>query len=69
MNSATLVQCPVCKTPNLVRVIGSGAGMIFKGSGFYQTDYKNTHSATDSKPKKTATEKKETPPPPPKKAD
>ncbi len=36
-----LVECPNCHTPNLVRLIGGGGGMIFKGSGFYQTDYKS----------------------------
>lgn len=36
-----LVKCPACNRRGLVRQIGSGAGIIFKGSGFYQTDYKN----------------------------
>jgi len=48
-----LTICPSCKTPNLERIIGSGAGMIFKGSGFYQTDYKGsspeTKGSTNSK--------------------
>ena len=35
-----LVHCPNCHTDNLVRVVGSGSGLIFKGSGFYLTDYK-----------------------------
>jgi len=48
MKAAPLVLCPSCKTENLVRVIGSGGGMIFKGSGFYQTDYKNTKSDSSS---------------------
>ena len=30
--------CPTCDSP-VVRLIGSGAGIIFKGSGFYATDY------------------------------
>ena len=47
MNADPLVLCPVCKTQNLVRIISKGGGMIFKGSGFYQTDYKN--SGSDSK--------------------
>ena len=46
MSASSLVMCPKCKTPNLVRAIGGGGGMIFKGSGFYQTDYKNTKSET-----------------------
>jgi len=35
-----LVTCPQCKEDGLKRLIGTGAGLIFKGSGFYQTDYK-----------------------------
>lgn len=36
-----LRKCPTCKKDRLVRLIGSGAGIIFKGSGFYQTDYRS----------------------------
>jgi len=36
-----LRQCPKCKKDKLVRLIGSGAGIIFKGSGFYHTDYRS----------------------------
>jgi putative FmdB family regulatory protein len=35
-----LIRCPNCSTDNLVRVVGAGSGLIFKGSGFYLTDYK-----------------------------
>ena len=42
-----LVQCPQCKENALVRLIG-GAGLVFKGSGFYLTDYKNKSSADPS---------------------
>ena len=60
MSAASLVMCPKCKTPNLVRAIGGGGGMIFKGSGFYHTDYKNAKTDTkESKPKTTpSTDKK-----------
>ena len=34
-------KCPVCKKSSLRRLIGTGAGVIFKGSGFYQTDYRS----------------------------
>ena len=34
-----LTQCPLCSGP-VQRIINGGAGMIFKGSGFYITDYK-----------------------------
>lgn len=33
-------KCPKCKKMKLKRIIGSGAGVIFKGPGFYETDYK-----------------------------
>jgi len=33
--------CPCCKKHKLVRLIGAGAGILFKGSGFYQTDYRS----------------------------
>ena len=35
-----LRKCPVCRTNSLKRLIGAGSGIIFKGSGFYQTDYR-----------------------------
>ena len=34
-------KCPQCSTNNVDRLIGRGAGVIFKGSGFYQTDYRS----------------------------
>lgn len=34
-------KCPKCSTLKLYRKIGSGAGVIFKGSGFYETDYRS----------------------------
>lgn len=38
------------------RLIGSGAGAIFKGSGFYQTDYKNASKKTEKKAAEKAKE-------------
>ena len=35
-------KCPVCKANRVKRLIGMGAGIIFKGSGFYQTDYRDS---------------------------
>src|SRR5688572_27247226 len=33
-------KCPKCKKKKLRRLFGAGGGLIFKGSGFYQTDYR-----------------------------
>lgn len=41
MNDAPLKKCPKCRKAGLKRLVGGGAGLIFKGSGFYITDYKN----------------------------
>lgn len=57
MSSKRLVTCPVCKKRKLVRLVGSGAGVIFKGSGFYETDYKRAGS---SPPKDASTSSSET---------
>lgn len=34
-------KCPACGKPKLERLIGAGAGIIFKGGGFYETDYRS----------------------------
>ena len=41
MRDEPLKKCPKCKKAGLKRLVGSGAGLIFKGTGFYITDYKN----------------------------
>ncbi|MBD3295919.1 MAG: zinc ribbon domain-containing protein, partial [Candidatus Omnitrophica bacterium] len=40
MSDSPLKECPECGGM-VKRLIGGGAGIIFKGSGFYQTDYKS----------------------------
>ncbi len=66
MKDDRLTDCPLDECDgNVVRLIGTGAGIIFKGSGFYQTDYRSdsynkaakadtgsgpTSSASESKP-------------------
>ncbi len=35
-------KCPACGRPKLKRLIGAGAGFLFKGSGFYITDYRSS---------------------------
>jgi putative FmdB family regulatory protein len=41
INEPVLRKCPRCKKPKLERRIGPGAGILFKGGGFYQTDYRS----------------------------
>ena len=50
MKDAPLKQCPACKKAGLKRKVGGGAGLIFKGSGFYITDYKKKSGTPDAKP-------------------
>lgn len=40
MRDEPLTKCPKCKKQGLKRLVGGGAGLIFKGTGFYITDYK-----------------------------
>jgi putative FmdB family regulatory protein len=67
MTAKPLRKCPACKALKLKRLIGPGAGFIFKGTGFYITDYRSenykeaakkesgaTKPAGDSKPKPAA---------------
>jgi putative FmdB family regulatory protein len=36
-----LMKCPVCKKKKLRRLFGGGVAVLFKGSGFYETDYRS----------------------------
>ena len=56
-----LVRCPNCGTDNLARVVGTGGGLIFKGSGFYLTDYKKAGKPQSDKPEAKKEEKKDSP--------
>ena len=49
MKDSPVTHCPKCKKKKAKRLLGVGAGIIFKGTGFYETDYK----------KKSGNEKKE----------
>jgi putative FmdB family regulatory protein len=53
ITAAPIKKCPVCNKRRVRRLIGRGAGVIFKGSGFYQTDYRSDgyrQSAAAEKP-------------------
>lgn len=54
MTAGPLRKCPKCGKNQLERLIGTGAALIFKGSGFYQTDYRSESykkaKEADSKP-------------------
>jgi len=49
-------KCPRCGKASVQRLIGAGAGIIFKGSGFYETDYRSESykKAQESEKKTTA---------------
>jgi len=53
-----LRKCPECNRLKLRRLIGGGAGLLFKGSGFYETDYRSADykkaAAADAQPAKDA---------------
>ena len=53
MSAAPTKKCPECGKSQAERVIGPGAGFLFKGSGFYITDYRS-----DSYKKAAAAEQK-----------
>lgn len=60
MTDAPLTDCECGQKGSLKRLLSAGSGLIFKGTGFYQTDYKGgssngsapkpTEVSTDSKP-------------------
>ena len=51
INDQHLTVCKFCDSDNIKRLISAGSGLIFKGSGFYLTDYKKKSSKTDNKNK------------------
>jgi putative FmdB family regulatory protein len=61
MTEDALSTCPECEG-KLKRLIGAGAGIIFKGSGFYQTDYRSDSYKTGAKKDKAASKKSEAKP-------
>ena len=52
MSDKSLVECPECHKHTLIRLIEAGAGIVFKGSGFYITDYKKSGFSPSRKTEK-----------------
>ena len=50
-------KCPECKKQKLRRLFGTGAAVVFKGSGFYQTDYRSESYKAGAKEAKKLSEK------------
>ena len=68
MSEGVKKKCPECNKLKLERLIGTGSALIFKGSGFYETDYRSsdynkareaeTKAATETKKSDESTSKK-----------
>ncbi len=64
MTESVKKKCPECEKLKLKRLIGAGSAVVFKGSGFYETDYRSNSYKKDAKaekesrtPKKDSTKK------------
>jgi putative FmdB family regulatory protein len=56
MTEPPLKKCPKCGKNKLQRLFGTGAAVLFKGSGFYETDYRSeSYKAAAKAEKETAT--------------
>lgn len=57
MTEPALTKCPKCGKKRLRRLFGTGAAVLFKGSGFYQTDYRSESykAAAKAEQEKTST--------------
>lgn len=64
MTEKPLEICPNCGKPEVERLISPGGGLLFKGSGFYITDYRKDSYKKDSK--KDSGDSSTTKPPDPK---
>jgi putative FmdB family regulatory protein len=55
INDAVKKKCPECGKLKLRRLFGTGAAIVFKGSGFYQTDYRSEGYKKAAKAEKKST--------------
>jgi putative FmdB family regulatory protein len=56
ITSKPQTECPACKESKLRRKIGPGAAILFKGSGFYQTDYRSDSYKKAAKAEKSSSD-------------
>ncbi len=60
MKAKPVRKCPDCGKLKAQRLIGTGAGILFKGSGFYQTDYRSSSYKKGAESDKKAKEESKT---------
>jgi len=58
MSDSVKKKCPECGKLSLQRLIGTGSGVIFKGGGFYQTDYRSDSYKKGADAEKKASDSK-----------
>ena len=58
INDPLKKKCPECKKLKLRRLFGTGAAIVFKGSGFYETDYRSDSYKEGAKAEKKANDSK-----------
>ncbi len=58
ISAKPLTQCPQCKG-KIRRVISGGSGVLFKGSGFYATDYRSSSYKEKASKEKSSAKKSE----------
>lgn len=61
MSDEPLKECFCEKKGSVTRMISGGSGIIFKGTGFYVTDYKNSNSKSEPNPKTSTETSSQTP--------
>jgi predicted nucleic acid-binding Zn ribbon protein len=57
MSEAVKRKCPECKKQKLRRLFGTGGAIVFKGSGFYETDYRSESYKKGAEQAKKSSEK------------
>lgn len=58
ITASPIRKCPECRRLKLRRLFGTGAAIVFKGSGFYQTDYRSESYKKAAEKEKKAAESK-----------